>query len=400
MALTKKMPQSRLSADVRRLLELTEALTLSGSRLEDLYWEDHLKKLIGKLYKGRKNRHVETALDQLIPTQMQAYEVLVELAETYSESTEIQHEIDYDVLLISAPILIWTRYQLPLPAPLQPKDLDLVETALREHIAAPQACVALLPQVISFEQMPQSFQDTARLTQQLGKQAVTNEIKPVEIAPLAHTEGMLADARFVIAAIAIPKGQPVFRWQTTDLPAVQSRAQSLQNWQHAIEPCFNRLFAGCTIDYQQPEAFFVSSREADRRIRPLALKAAAIWLQNATSLDGTDIRATIVGCGETIIEEYRVGFTTRQSNQVIYGCVWPILSKEEANLNNEGLPDIPDHIAEQLAEVGIKEIKRLNGIAQGEICDDCGAPFFPNSLGEMMHPELPEEIDLEPRHFH
>ena len=400
MALTNKMPQSRLSVDVRRLLELTEALTLSGSRLEDLYWEEQLKQLIGKLYKSRKNRHLETALDQLIPNKMQAYEVLVELAETFSESTEIHEKADYDVLLVSAPILIWTRYQLPLPTPLQRKDFDLIEAAFREHIAAPQACVALLPQVISFEQMPQSFQDTARLTQQLGMQAVTGEVKSIEITPLAHTEGMLADARFIIAAIAVPKGQPVFHWQTPSAPAVQSRAQSLQNWQQSIEPCFNRLFAGCTIDYQQPEAFFVSSREADRRIRPLALKAAAIWLQNAANLNGSDIRATIVGCGENMIEEYRVGFTTRQSNQVIYGCVWPILSKEEANLNNEGLPDIPDHIAEQLAEVGIKEVKRLNGLAQGEICDDCGAPFFPNTLGEMMHPELPEEIDLEPRHFH
>ena len=400
MALTNKMPQSRLSVDVRRLLELTEALTLSGSRLEDLYWEEQLKQLIAKLYKGRKNRHVETALDQLIPNQMQAYEVLVELAETFSESAEIQHTVDYEVLLVSAPVLIWTRYQLPLPAPFRDKDFKLIETAFRDHIAAPQAHVALLPQAISFEQMPQSFQDTARLTQQLGKQAVTGEVKTIDIAPLAHTEGMLADARFIIAAIAVPKGEPVFRWQTPSTPAAQMRAQSLQSWQLTIEPCFNRLFAGCTIDYQQPEAFFVSSREADRRIRPMALKAAAIWLQNAANLNGADIRATIIGCGDSIIEEYRVGFTTRQSNQVIYGCVWPILSKEEANLNNEGMPDIPDHIAEQLAEAGIKEVKRLNVMAHGEICDDCGAPFFPNTLGEMMHPELPEEIDLEPRHFH
>jgi hypothetical protein len=401
MASTNKMPQSRLSVDVRRLLELTEALTLSGSRLEDLYWEEQLKQLLGKLYQGRKNKHVETALDQLIPNQMQAYEVLVELAETFSESTEIHHEVDYDVLLVSAPILIWTRYQLPPPTSLQPKDFKLIETAFRDHIAAPQhARLALLPQVIGFEQMPQSFQDTARLTRQLGKQAVTGEVKPIEIDPLTHTEGMLADARFILAAIAVPKGQPVFRWQTPSGSAVQSRKQSLQRWQQAIEPCFSRLFAGCTAHYQQPEAFFVSSREADRSIRPLALKAAAIWLQNAANLNGSDIRATIVGCGESIVEEYRVGFTTRQSNQVIYGCVWPILSKEEANLNNEGLPDIPDYIAEQLTVAGIKEIKRLNGLAQGEICDDCGAPFFPNMLGEMMHPELPEEIDLEPRNFH
>lgn len=402
MALIKKTPATRLPTDVRRLLELTEALALSGSRLEDTYWEAQLKQLLGKLYKARKNRHIETALDQLIPDQIQAYEVLVELAETHSESTELnKDDTAFDVLLVAAPILIWTHYQLPLPAILKDADFQLLKSAFSQHVAVDAAHIALLPQIISFEQMPQSFQETARWTQQLGTEALTGKQKTFDITPLAHTEGMLADARFVIGAIAVPANAPVFRWQSLTEKAAQARARSLEHWQTTIEPLFNRLFAGCLIDYQQPEAFYVSTREADRRIRPLALKAAIIWLQNAASLNGSDIRATIVGCGESAVEEYRIGFTTKHSNQVVYGCVWPILSKEEMALGStEGLPDIPDHIAAYLSEAGVQEVKRLNGLAQGEICEDCGAPYFPNPLGEMMHPELPDEINLEPRHFH
>ena len=63
-------------------------------------------------------------------------------------------------------------------------------------------------------------------------------------------------------------------------------------------------------------------------------------------------------------------------------------------------PSIPEEIAAYLAEVGVTDVKQLSGLGTTEICEDCGAPFFPNALGEMMHPELPDETDLEPRHFH
>jgi hypothetical protein len=35
-----------------------------------------------------------------------------------------------------------------------------------------------------------------------------------------------------------------------------------------------------------------------------------------------------------------------------------------------------------------------------DYCDVCGAPYFPNPLGEMQHPEIPDEADLNPVHFH
>ncbi|MGP1615463.1 MAG: DUF2863 family protein, partial [Pollutimonas bauzanensis] len=108
------------------------------------------------------------------------------------------------------------------------------------------------------------------------------------------------------------------------------------------------------------------------------------------------------GCGGDTIEEYRVGFSTRHSNEVIYGCIWPVLSKEEAAADGteNQVIDVPDEIAALLKEQGIADVRRLPGIHPAEFCDDCGAPYFPNPLGEMMHPELPEETDLAPVHFH
>jgi hypothetical protein len=162
------------------------------------------------------------------------------------------------------------------------------------------------------------------------------------------------------------------------------------------------LFTGCQFDYVQPDAFYISNREADRRVRPLALKAAVAWLSSAAGIEAADLRAVIAGCGETQVEEYRIGFGTRQSSEVVYGCIWPILSKDEAAAESEdaGRVDIPDEIAAELKELGVADIRRLPGLYPAEFCEDCGAPYFPNALGEMMHPEVPEEADLGPAHFH
>lgn len=393
--------QHRLTGDARKLLSLTQALALSGSRLEDNFWEDRLAALLRKILGGRTNRHVENVLDSLVPDDMAAYEILVELAETHSESTTLAVQgTEYDALLFAAPVLVWTRYQLPLPVALKQEDQQVVAQAVQQHLAADGVQCAVLPQMVSFEQMPQSFQDTARWTQQLAAQALGQRSTLPEPNPMAHTEGMLADARFIVGVLVAPRHQALFKWQTQD-DAAQARNQCLERWSEAIAPLATRLYTGCTIDVLQPEAFYVSSREADKRIRPLALKSAALWLQNAAHLGGSELRAAIIGCGENTLEEYRIGFTTRHGNQVIYGCVWPILSKEEAAAaSQETHPDIPDFIAAHLAEVGITHVKRLGGMVPGEICDDCGAPFFPNSLGEMMHPELPDEINLDPVHLH
>src|SRR5690606_40875659 len=119
-------------------------------------------------------------------------------------------------------------------------------------------------------------------------------------------------------------------WQVGAPDSAPSRNQCIEAWQAASSKALSTLFTGCSIEYLHPDAYYISSREADRRIRPLALKAAATWLQTAAGLPGNQIRSTIVACGESSVEEYRIGFSTIHSADVIYGCIWPVLSKEEA----------------------------------------------------------------------
>lgn len=394
---------SRLSRDAQRLLALTEALARSGSRLEDIYWENLLGDQLNKLLLGKKNKTVETTLDYLLASDINAYEILVEQAETLSESTTVAlNGGEYDALLFSAPIVAWTRYQLP-EGELTQDHAGALTAQLAAHIAAPGAHLALIPRLVNFDQMPQSFQETRNWTQRLALQALSLANEPCPLGQPSDSEGMLADARFVVGVIAVPKGQAVFRWQVRQEDhGFPSRQQCHDDWSAACADTLAALFTGCHVEYLQPDAYYVNSREADRRIRPLALKAAVTWLQTAAHLSGGDLRAVIAGCGESSVEEYRIGFSTRLSNEVVYGCIWPVLSKEEALADGleAGHIDVPDEVAALLKEMGVTDVRRLPGIYPAEFCDDCGAPHFPNPLGEMLHPELPEETDLGPIHFH
>jgi len=392
---------SRLSRDAQRLVTLTEALSRSGCRLEDAYWETLLGRHITKLLQGRKNKHIENVLEHLLAENIDAYEILVEQAETFSESTVLDvDDKHYDALLFSAPLVAWTRYQLP-DGTFGPDILDALAGQLRTHVLARDTRLALIPQLVSFDQMPQTFQEAWAWTQRLGAQALGVKSESCEIHRPEDAEGMLADARFLVGAVVASRGEPLFRWQT-DAPGAVTRDHCFQEWSEACAQTLAPLFTGCTIEYLLPDAYYVNSREADRRIRPLALKAAITWLQTAASLPADELRATIAGCGDSVAEEFRVGFSTRQNNDVIYGCVWPVLSKEEALPEGTDAvqADIPDQIAALLKEFGVQDIRRLPGLHSTEYCDDCGAPYFPNPQGEMQHPELPDEVDLNPVHFH
>src|SRR5690606_22689237 len=140
--------------------------------LEDIHWESLLGAHLDKLLLGKKNKTVETALEHLLDADLDAYEVLVEQAETHSESCTLEHDgQQYDALLVTAPIVAWTRYRLP-EAELSGEQVAILSQALLEHIAAPEAQIALLPALVNFEQMPQTFHEIRTWTQRLAQQAL------------------------------------------------------------------------------------------------------------------------------------------------------------------------------------------------------------------------------------
>lgn len=379
------------------------ALSRSGSRLEDSYWENQLGAQLNKLLLGKKNRSIEAALDFLLPNDLNAYEILVEQAETFSESTRLQQQgTDYDALLFSAPMIAWTRYQLPR-GHLSEQQLQALAQGLQDHILAPGVKVAVLDRLINFENMPQTFQDTRAWTQHLAQQALgILDTSPELRQPELENELILADARFLAGVAVVPAGQPLFRWQIREDQHFITRESCLAQWQAFCTDVLGPVFTGCQVDYLIPDAYYVNNREADKRIRPLSLKAAVTWLQMAVNVPAGQLRATIAGCGENHIEEYRVGFSPKNDNEVIYGCIWPVLSKEEALAETDDAAQVSpsDEIAAHLREMGVADIRRLPGLHPLEFCDDCGAPHFPNPIGEMLHPELPDETDTGPIQFH
>lgn len=398
-------PRSRSSALSRTslsLIALAEALSQSGSQLEDRWWQQQLGEALDKALGARQGHTVETALDHLLDQRSPAYELLVEQAEACSESLTFTHQDQaYEALLISAPLLAWTRYQLPA-GQLSPQHQQQLGDLMRTAVLTPDVRLQLLPELIRFDQLPQSFRETRSWVQAMAQHALGAR-RDLPVVRTADTpEDLLADAYFLMGVAIVPKGQALFQWQSAPPDQLPNRESVTALWAEGCARITEPLFTGCLTEYLPPEAFYTSTRQADQGIRPLTLKAAITWLQTAAHIPGADLRAAIVACGEQAIEEYRIGFCTRQNNDVIYGCVWPSLSREES-IPDQGADDQVDTwdtLAALLRESGIQDVRRLPGLQAMEFCEDCGTPYFPNMLGEMQHPELPEEIDPEPVQFH
>ncbi|MGB6007329.1 DUF2863 family protein [Castellaniella sp.] len=393
---------SALSRTSLSLIALAEALSQSGSQLEDRWWQQQLGEALDKALSARQGHTVETALDHLLDQRSPAYEILVEQAEAHSESLAFTHQDQaYEALLISAPLLAWTRYQLPAGR-LTPQHQQQLSDLMRTTVLTPDARLQLLPELIRFDQLPQSFRESRGWVLSLAQHALGARRDLPAVRAADTPEDLLADAYFLMGVAIVPQGQALFQWQTAQPGQPPSRASTTALWAEGCARITESLFTGCLTEYLPPEAFYTSTRQADQGIRPLTLKAAITWLQTAAHIPGTDLRAAIVACGEQAIEEYRIGFCTRQNNDVIYGCVWPSLSREESTpeQGEDGQVDTWDTLAALLRESGIQDVRRLPGLQAMEFCEDCGTPYFPNMLGEMQHPELPEEIDPEPVQFH
>jgi hypothetical protein len=329
-----------------------------------------------------------------------AYEILIEQAETLSESMKIEKNgVHYDILLVVAPIVAWTRYAIPT-GPIAAGAQQALMAQLHGHVLSSKARSSLMPVLVSVDQMPRTFSETWQWLQRLGTQALGAETAKPALNTETETANMLADTRYIVAAVAVPEGEPIFRWQEQLGEADASRDACQEQWAAQAQPTLANLLPGCGFEALLPDAYYVSNREADRRVRPLSLRAAVSWLEGAVSLEASQLRAVVAGCGESRIDEYRIGFTARSSNDVYYGCVWPLYGREEDLPADEGQPDVVDEIAALLKEYGVTEVRRIPGVLPPEYCEDCGAPYFPNPLGELVHAELPEDAEASPAKFH
>ena len=393
-----------MSRNSERLVALALRLNASGSRLEGAFWERELDALLTKLLRAGNDDAVEAALDHLLTTDAVAYDVLVEQCESMAESqVAILAGVEYDILLLAAPILAWTRYAIP-SGPLPAADAEVLRAHLGAHVLAADARFRLAPWLFSLEQIPRSFAETFALTKKLGAAARSGSAASLDVVDPHETAPMLADARFLLTGVAVPRGGPVFRWQEQADPSAEhtGRAQCLKDWIAQGRPNLAPLLPSCGFELLLPDAFYVSIRESDRRVRPYTIRASAAFLEGALEVDAAQLRAVVAGVGEQIVDEYRIGFGVKGNDAVVDGVVWPLYGREDTPADVPSGPEetAVDEISALLKEVGITDIHTLPDNHFPEFCDDCGAPLFPDANGDFVHATLPEEGNSAPAHFH
>ena len=416
-----KKIQKKLSADSARLAALSQAVVQAASRMEERACERSLDLLLQKLLKGEHQESIDSALNHLFTADLNAYDALMESVEAGSESCVIEQEeggvmVKYDALLIAAPVLAWTRFSIA-SGPISSELLLTLNAHLSAHLLAPDARLAILPTLAAIDQLPRSYAETFALTQRLGQAALKGGV-PRPAANPPETAPFLADTRYLLAAVVVPTGAPMFLWQTSQhqVDFVAERDAALTQWKTQATPTVARLLPGCGIELLLPEAYYVACREADKQIRPVSIRAAVNYLTQALSVEADELRAVIAGFGEEsvdgLLEEYRIAFTMRHSTDVIYGIVWPFYGQEDDEgaaaevlpaLDIPGIDRAPRPIEEILAllhESGITHIKRHNERFPMEFCDDCGAPLFADPQSELVHAEMPEDTPQGNEHFH
>lgn len=394
----------RLPPDADKLVGLSLALFASGSRVEDRFWEAKLDALLAKIVRNGNQTTLDAALDHLQQNHPDAYGALADMAETHSESFVVEHEgAAYEALLIAAPVLAWTRYVIP-SGPLKTDSVEALRAHLQAHVLAGDTRVALAPFVYSIDQLPRHHVETYRVAQQLVQAAVNSTPAKINFGDLPETSPILADPRFLLAVVTAPIGAPIFRWQEEENGGRIERGQCLEQWATQGGANLALVLPGCEFECLLPDAYYSACRDADERVRPHTVRTAIRYLFDTTGAAPQELRAVVAGFGERRIDEYRIGFTRRGSNDVIYGVVWPLYGRENGELSaEEEAEDVDGPLEEIIAllkEAGVTDIRRHAGRFEPEYCDDCGVPLYADPLGEIVHAEMPEDAEPAQPHFH
>ncbi|THF67103.1 DUF2863 family protein [Pseudothauera nasutitermitis] len=389
MKRTRLKRRGGLPRAAEQLIWQATGLAQSGSRTEDRYWAARLSERIDALLADDEEDLLNDALDHLYGADPSAYDELADFVESRAEAAP-GLSAEHDVLLIAAPVLAWSRYRIPA-GPVPAAALANLRVHLQAHVLADGVRLALADFLFSPDQLPQGYCATARVTAELGAAALDGHDLRIATDDIPETAYFLSDTRYLLGAVAVPRGQPLFRWQEGD----GNREQALAQWRAQGGACLNPLLPGCAQEIVLPDAYFAACRQADTASRPYSVRASVAFLGTALDAPAARLRAVIAPFHERELEEYRIGFTVQGSEQVVHGVVWPLLGAEDETT------DCVAQIDAVLRECGVTDIVNLEHGFPVEYCDDCGAPMYPSPDGEAVHAELPEEgTEHIPRHLH
>jgi hypothetical protein len=375
---------------VEILISLSNALGQSSSRLEDSYWETKLATIVDRLLTDNDNESIDTALDHLYGLGARAYDELADMIEARAESR--RHTTagdDFDVLLIAAPLLAWSRYSIPA-GEIAAAHLANTRVQLQAHVLATDTRLGLADFLFSPDQLPQGYCETAALMEKLTKAALHGREFHVDANKMPETNNFLSDTRYVLGVVVAARGKAMFRWQEEDA----NRNDVTKNWRAQGGEALRPLLTACAMEALLPQAYHAACREADRASRPYSVRASVAFLNTTLNVTSSALRAIVAPYYDRQLEEYRIGFTLNDSADVVHGIVWPMLEAED------DATETPSQIEAVLREAGVGDVIMLDHRLPLEYCDDCGAPLYPNPEGEPVHAELPEQEASVPRHLH
>ncbi len=400
-----KNPARKFSADSQRLAALAQSMVQATSRIEARSWEARLDALLQKQLGGNQLQAIDSALDHLFHTDLDAYDALLDSVEAISSECTIERDGKaWDAMLIAVPILAWTRFAIPSGA-INPATLQAMTAHLYGHILAANTRAAVTPTLFSIDQLPRSYCDNYLLVRRMAEAAIAGKALQAP-TDLPETAPFLADTRYLLVTVTAEAGQPLLRWQEEEAGTSRSASAqaALTQWQLQVGPNVQAMMPGCGIELLLPGAYYVTCREADKAIRPISLRAAVHYLTNTLGTEAEQLQVVIapVGdeAGEMRVDEFRISFGPAHSNDVYYGVVWPLYDEESAEemLPALGLrrgPNAPltpqQQIITVLRESGITRIHQVESVMAPEYCDDCGSPFFSDVEEEMVHAEMPED---------
>ncbi|MBC3930555.1 DUF2863 family protein [Undibacterium curvum] len=403
-----KKNRLKLAAESQRLVNLALAVAQSASRIEDNAWQARLDTYVRKNLRLQHQDLLDAAAEHVFHSHPHGYEVLVETLETISTSCTLTHQgQDWQCLLVAAPVLAWTRYDIAsgaLPATI----LNHLHQQMQAHLLAPATRLQLLPNLYSIDQLPRNHCETFSLLEKQA-QALVAQTQTASEAQKEKTVPFLADIRFLLAVIATPAGENLFRWQQLDAPydSEAAKALCLEAWKAGTEEQFKHVLPGCGIDLLLPEAYFSACRDADVAIRPASILAAVYYLTQTLEKDSSHFRVVIGACANADnagqIDELRLSFLLNETPEVIYGVIWPLYQAEDQQtaIGLDEQEDLQGDIPEILRQAGITDIVLLDEVFSMEFCDDCGTPLFPDHAGDLVHPEMPDDIPAPgTAHFH
>jgi hypothetical protein len=383
--------RARHQADADTLAKLARRLSESGTRIEDRLWERRLVELVNDRLSRGFGDAIEAALDELGSEHPRAYDDLADLAESCAESTTV--EIDgepHDALLLAIPLLAWSRYRLPATT-LSPAMVEAVAVQLAAHLAPRGARCAIADFLFSIDQLPESLGEVRDMAEQLFSAAVQDGRLRIDAKGLREPIAMLADARYLLAAIVVPQGSPLFHWQQTGVDP-DSKLSAIQSFRDQLDNVLSPIMTGCKFRVLAPDALHAALRHGDRELREFSLEAAVSFLKLSFDLSPSALQATLAPYEEKrerSSPEIRIGISrAAEDDVVIEGVVWPLLGDDEERSLEE--------IEAALRRLGIARLVTHSHRFPMEFCDDCGAPMFPNVAGHSVHTEPPDDGEEQP----